>query len=147
MFSNRIAIPTLLGLLFCALAPTAAADEQERDAKYYQQRFDHYSKVIATLKEDDAAEVASQEIELIRTWIGQAQAFLASEKLDAIEPLIKRMDAQAEYIRAKIERSAAEAAAQEAEDIAAAAEKKAAGAKVAAETAEKKMKAFEAEGL
>jgi hypothetical protein len=104
----------VVGLLVLGIVGAQAA---EKDAKYYQKQFTHWSKVIADLKEADVTEGAGQDIEVIRTWISQAQAFLASEKLDEIEPLLRRIEAQSEYVRAKITRLAAEDAADEAEEL------------------------------
>lgn len=133
-----------LVLLMLSAGPAAAVD---KDAKYFQQQFNRLSKVIADLKEADVTEGASSDIELIRTWIGQAQAFLANDRLDDIEPILKKIEAQAEYVRAKINRLAAEDAAEEAEALAKNSEEKANKAKAAADEAEKKMKDLEAKGL
>ena len=137
-------IISALLLLMLSAGPAAAAD---KDAKYFQQQFNRLSKVIADLKEADVTEGAASDIELIRTWIGQAQAFLANDRIDDIEPIIKKIEAQAEYVRAKINRLAAEDAAEEAEALAKNGEEKANKAKAAADEAEKKMKDLEAKGL
>jgi hypothetical protein len=132
----------LAGLLACAFAQAG-----DKDAKFYQKQFDRWSKVIANLKAADVTEQAGQDIEVIRTWISQAQAFVASDKLDEIEPLIRRIEGQAEYVRAKINRLAAEDSAEEAEQLAKVAEQEAIAAKDAATTAKKKMEELEAKGL
>jgi len=124
-----------------------AAQAADKDAQYYQKQFDHWSKVIADLKEADITEQAGQDIEVIRTWISQAQAFLASDRLDEIDPLLKKIEAQAEYVRAKVKRLEAEDAAEEAEQLAKAAEAKAIKAKDAATAAKATMEQLEAEGL
>ena len=133
-----------LGLLALLAASAGAAD---KDAKYFQQQFNRFSKVIADLKAADVTEGTAGDIELIRTWIGQAQAFLANDRIKDIEPIMKKIEAQAEYVRAKINRLAAEDEAEEAETLAKNGEEKANLAKQAADEAEKKMKALEAKGL
>jgi len=123
------------------------AQAAEKNSKYYQKQFTHWSKVIADLKEADVTEGAGQDIEVIRTWISQAQAFLASEKLDEIEPLLRRIEAQAEYVRAKVTRLAAEDAADEAEELAKTAQAEALKMKANADTAAKHLEKLESQGL
>jgi hypothetical protein len=134
----------VVGLLLLGLSAAQAA---EKDAKYYQKQFTHWSKVIADLKEADVTEGAGQDIEVIRTWISQAQAFLANEKLDEIEPLLRRIEAQAEYVRAKITRLAAEDAADEAEELAKTAQADAQKTKANADAAAKNLDKLESQGL
>lgn len=134
----------VVGLLVLGFVGAQAA---EKDAKYYQKQFTHWSKVIADLKEADVTEGAGQDIEVIRTWISQAQAFLASERLDEIEPLLRRIEAQAEYVRAKITRLAAEDAADEAEELAKTARAEAEKINAAANAAAKQLKELESKGL
>jgi hypothetical protein len=134
----------VVGLLVLGFAGAQAGD---KDPKYYQKQFDHWSKVIADLKEADVTEGAGQDIEVIRTWISQAQAFMASEKLDEIEPLLRRIEAQAEYVRAKIHRLAAEDAADEAEELAKTAQAEAQKLKGNADAAAKKLEELESQGL
>jgi hypothetical protein len=124
-----------------------SASGKEKDAKYFEGEFNRLSKVIADLKKADTWEVATSEIELIRTWIGQAQAFLANDKLDPIESIVNRIEAQAEYIQARVDRTAAEKAAQQAEEQALAAEKQAQQATAATQAAEARIKELEAKGL
>lgn len=134
-------------LVCMVVAVGFAARAADKDAKYYQKQFDHWSKVIADLKEADITEQAGQDIEVIRTWISQAQAFLANDRLDEIEPLLRRIEAQAEYVRAKIKRLEAEDAAEEAEQLAKAAESQAIKAKDAADAAKATVEELEAKGL
>ena len=93
------------------------------------------------------SEEASQDVEIIRTWIGQAQAFVASDKLEEIEPILRKVEAQAEYAKAKINRLAAESAAEDAEDQAKIAEDDAQKVQAAAQAAEKRMRDLESQGL
>jgi hypothetical protein len=134
----------VVGLLVLGIVGAQAA---EKDAKYYQKQFTHWSKVIADLKEADVTEGAGQDIEVIRTWISQAQAFLASEKLDEIEPLLRRIEAQSEYVRAKITRLAAEDAADEAEELSKTAQAEALKMKENADAAAQKLDKLESQGL
>lgn len=120
---------------------------QARSNRDYAKQFDHWSRIIADLKSADVSEGAAQDIELIRTWIGQAQAFLASEKFEQIDRLLRRIEAQAAYCRAKINRLAAEDAAEEAETLARNAEQQAESARQAADAAEARVKELEAKGL
>ena len=134
----------VIGLLVLGFVGAQAA---EKDGKYYQKQFTHWSKVIADLKEADVTEGAGQDIEVIRTWISQAQAFLASEKLDEIEPLLRRIEAQSEYVRAKVTRLAAEDAADEAEELAKTARAEAEKMNAAANAAAKQLEELESKGL
>ena len=45
--------------------------------------------MLSTGPQGDTDRVAAREIETIRTLIGQSQAFLASEKLEKIDPLVE----------------------------------------------------------
>jgi len=134
----------VVGLLVLGVVGAQAAD---KDSKYYQKQFTHWSKVIADLKEADVTEGVGQDIEVIRTWISQAQAFLASEKLDEIEPLLRRIEAQAEYVRAKITRLSAEDAADEAEELSKTAQAEAKKIKEDADAAAQKLEKLESQGL
>lgn len=134
----------VVGLLVLGFVGAQAA---EKDAKYYQKQFTHWSKVIADLKEADVTEGAGQDIEVIRTWISQAQAFLASDKLEEIEPLLRRIEAQAEYVRAKITRLSAEDAADEAEELAKTAKAEAQQIKANADAAAQKLEKIESQGM
>ena len=134
----------VVGLLVLGFVGAQAA---EKDSKYYQKQFTHWSKVIADLKGADVTEGAGQDIEVIRTWISQAQAFLASDKLDEIEPLLRRIMAQAEYVRAKVTRLAAEDAADEAEELAKTAQAEAQDMKANADAAAKQLEELESQGL
>jgi orotidine-5'-phosphate decarboxylase len=134
----------VVGLLVLGFAGAQAA---EKDAKYYQKQFTHWSRVIADLKAADVTEGAGQDIEVIRTWISQAQAFLASEKMGEIEPLLRRIEAQAEYVRAKVTSLAAVDAADEAEELAKTAQAEARKIKENAAGAAKKLEELESQGL
>ena len=137
----------ILSLFFASLLAAAFTQAADKDAKYFQKQFDRWSKVIADLKEADVTDEAAQDIELIRTWIGQSQAFMASDRLDEIEPVLKRIEAQAEFVRAKINRLAAEDEAEEAEALAKSTQERAAAAKQAADETVEQMKKLEAQGL
>ncbi len=126
---------------------SAAAGAADKDAKYYQQQFDRYSRVIADLKAADANDELGQEIEVIRTWISQSQAYLAADKLEQIEPMVELISAQAEYVRAKLKRMDADEAAASAEADADKAEAAAKKMAQAADAAEQKYKELEAKGL
>jgi len=136
-----------IGLLVASCLGAVAANAGDKDAKYYQAQFDRFSRAIAELKAADANEELGQEIEVIRTWISQAQAFLAADKLDEIEPLVERIAAQAEYVRAKLKRMDADEAADVAEAEAKKVEAKAEKTAQAADAAEKKYKDLESKGL
>ena len=137
----------ILAGLAVALLLAGPAQAKKPDAAYFQNQFDHYSKVIAELKAVDTTGACPHDIEAIRTWISQGQAYLANDKLDKIEPFLKRIGAQAEYVRAKVNRIQAESAAQEAEAKAAAAEQQLAEARAAHQAANPRMQALEAQGL
>jgi hypothetical protein len=131
--------------LTCLAIGWAWADEH--DAKFYNQQFDQFSRIIADLKAADVTEAASRDIELVRTWISQGQAYLANDKLDQIDPILKRMEAQAEYIRIKIDAANAEEAAEEAEQAAQQAEAQANQARETLKASETKLQQLEAQGL
>lgn len=134
-------------LLVTAGLLSTVAGAAEKDAKYYQGQFDRFSRVIADLKAADANDELGREIEVIRTWISQSQAYLASDKLEKIEPMIERIAAQAEYVRAKLKRMDAQEAADAAEADAGKAEAASQKTAQAADAAEKKYQELEAKGL
>lgn len=138
---------TVACVVLACLAVGMFVQADDKDAKYYQKQFTLWSKVIADLKEADVTEACGQDIEVIRTWISQAQAFLASDKLEEIDPLLRKIKVQADYIRAKVNRLAAEDAASEAEELAKTAEAEAQKVSEAASAADAKMKDLEAKGL
>lgn len=81
----------------------AAADE----ASSYQRILEEWSQKIPDLEKSDSGETA-KEIALIRSWIGQAQAFIASEDFEKIDPILARIEVMAAFVpvrqaRAKIE--------------------------------------------
>ena len=90
------------GAFYCALLVgllvgtfmVANVGAEDKDAKFFENQFSRWSKVIADLKEADVTEQVGQDIEIIRTWIGKSQALLASDKLDQIEPILKRKELQ-----------------------------------------------------
>ena len=125
----------------------ASLEARAEDSRKYTKQLEHWSQVVADLKSADVTEEVARDIELIRTWIGQAQAFLASEKFEKIDRLLKRIEAQAIFCRAKINRLEAEQQADQAEEQAAALEKKAAEIRARADAAEKKMRQLESQGL
>jgi hypothetical protein len=147
MRQTRVILYSFFLCLSIAFIFGQATSAKDKDAKFYENAFMHWSKVIVDLKEADTSNEAAKDIEVIRTWIGQGQAFLASDKIEEIEPIIKKIGAQAEYVRSKINRLSAEAAAEEAEDLAKLAEQKAQHSKEATEAAIAKMKELEAQGL
>jgi len=138
---------TIACVLLACLAFGICVQADDRDAKYYQKQFTLWSKVIADLKEADVTEACGQDIEVIRTWISQAQAFLASERLEEIDPLLSKIKAQADFVRAKVNRLAAEDAASEAEELAKTAEGEAQQVSDAAQAADARIKELEAKGL
>jgi uncharacterized protein with gpF-like domain len=142
---QRALVTTCLLAAAVLLATQAAA--ADKDAKYYQARFDRISRVIADLKSADVGDELGQDIEVMRTWISQAQAYLAADKLDEVQPLLERIVAQVEFVRAKLKRIEAEQAAAAAEDDADEAEAAAEKTAAAAEAAEEKYQELEAKGL
>lgn len=122
------------------------AQAKEHDAAFYQKQFEQWSRAIAELKNADTDGSLGADIELIRTWITQGQAFLAQEKIGAIDPLLSRVEAQVEYLRVKLDRISAENAAQEIEDQAAAMEKQAEEKAAAAQAAEDRVRELESRG-
>lgn len=99
--SKKIA-PLYLGtlILFAAtFADTARADEELN----YQKTLEKWSQTIPDLEKSDTGETAKQ-IALVRSWIGQAQAFVASEKFEKIDPILARVEAMVTFIRVRQDR-------------------------------------------
>lgn len=140
-------IQVVTGAFLAVVLACSWTQAAERDPKYYQQQFDQWSKEIANLRESDKARSASQDIEIIRTWIGQAQAYLASERLEEIDPLLTKIKAQVMYVQSKIGRVAVEKQAQKVGQQANDTEAEAAKIKEAAEAAVAREKELEAQGL
>ncbi len=140
-------IRTIFGALLAFTLTCTWAAAAQRDAKQYQKEFDQWSKEIANLREADTSRSASQDIEIIRTWIGQAQAYLASDKMEEIDPLLTKIKAQVEYIRAKITRVEIEKQALQVEQQAGETETQAAKIKKAVGAALAREKELEAQGL
>jgi hypothetical protein len=139
----------LLGAAVLCLAALCAvpAGATEKNAKYYQDKFESFSQLIGELKTADAKAELTGDIEVIRTFISQGQALLAAEKFEAIDPVLERIVAQAGFVRAKLDRLTADRAAAAAEKKAADAEAAAAEAKRLADEAEQKNKQLEDQGL
>ena len=133
--------------LAAGLASTGEGRAEEREAAWYEQQFQRWTGVLAQLKEQDTAGSATQDIEVIRTWLGQAQAFLASERLEEIDPLLERIGAQAEFAEALIKRLQAERDLRDAEARARTAEVMAQEARKAADAAVLRQQKLEAKGL
>ena len=125
----------------------SARAEEERDKSYFQREIESWSSVIAELQEVDTTKASSQEVERIRNLIGQAQAFLAAEKLEEISPLLERGASLAALVRARSERIAVEQQAAAAEAAAETAEAAASEARQAAQAAQTKYDELEAKGL
>lgn len=89
---------------------TAGADE----AREYQQVLETWSQRLPDLERTDTGETA-KDIALIRSWIGQAQAFIASEDFEKIDPIIARIEALAKYVSVRQHRIKAEIAVKKAE--------------------------------
>ncbi|MBW2702378.1 MAG: hypothetical protein JRF33_16280 [Deltaproteobacteria bacterium] len=130
-------------VVLLVLIGSSVAGAKDKDAKYYQGQFERFSLLIADLKSADAADEVVRDIEVIRTHIGQAQALLAAEKLESIDPIIERIVAQAGCVRAKLDRLDAEQAAAEAGQQADDAEAAAAELKQKVDAAKKKYDALE----
>lgn len=139
----------LLGLtvLIVAALCTVPVWAGDKGTKYYQDKFVTFSQLIAQLKTADTKGEVTSDIEVIRTFIGNGQALLAADKLDAIEPVIERIVAQAGYVQARLDRLKADRAALAAEKQAKEAEAAAAEAKRFADEAEQKNKQLEDQGL
>jgi hypothetical protein len=139
----------LLGAAVMLVAALSAVPAMagDKNAMYYQGKFEAFSQLIADLKTADAAAEVAGDIEVIRTFIGQGQALLAAEKIEAIDPVLERIVAQASFVRARLDRLSADRAAAAAEKQASEAEAKATEAKRLAEEAAQKNKQLEEQGL
>ncbi len=136
------------GAMFASLLCFAAFSRaKDKTAADYQKEFEGWTKRLVALEKADTTGASKQDIEMIRTLVGQGQAFVASDKLDAVEPLMARADALGGLIEARSARIEQEAKTKKAEALASDAEAKAAEAKAKADAAEKRRQELEAMGL
>ena len=136
------ALTWAVALLLAATVVWAAGTSTE-----YQKQFEHWSQTISELGRHGQSAKTSNDIELMRTWLGQGQALLANEKFEQIDPLLVRIGALAEYVEARHARLDADEAAQRAEQQAKQSEDRAEAAQRAADAAATKMTQLEKRGL
>jgi hypothetical protein len=134
-------------LAIACLASSLALAGKSKSASDYQKDFETWTKRLVELQKADVKGVAAQEIEMIRTLITQSQAFVASDKLEQIEPLMRRAQLTADLVEARLKRVAAEDVAAKAEQAAVSAEKAADEAQAGADAAEKRKTDLESQGL
>ncbi len=133
--------------LACAIVGLGTPNLSRAEEKSNQKKFEQWTKTLAELEKLDTNKIVTQDMQMIRTWITQSQALAASDKGDEIAPIEKKVEAQAEYAKAKIERDAMERKAAEAEASAKQEEEKAKQITESANAMEQKMKELEAKGL
>lgn len=78
----------------------ARADDE---ASKYQKVLEKWSQRLPALQKTDTGETA-EDIALIRSWIGQAQAFVASEKFEKIDPFLDRIESMVKFVKVRQER-------------------------------------------
>jgi len=137
----------VLAALACATMGLGASSLSRAEEKGNQKKFEQWTKTLADLEKMDTAKIVTQDIEMLRTWISQGQALAASDKGDEVAPIEKKVEAHAEYAKAKIERDAMEKKATEAEASAKLEEEKAKQITDTANSMEKRMQELEAKGL
>lgn len=140
----------LCGALMTAMAAAnlaAGEREVERDEAFYQKTFEQLAASVVDLEKRDVDKVSAEEIETIRTLIGQGQAFLANEKLKKIEPLLERAEALVPLARARQSRVELERKADQAEREAVEAEGRANESKEKADATEQRYNELEEKGL
>ncbi|MEZ4270439.1 MAG: hypothetical protein R3C68_03055 [Myxococcota bacterium] len=147
---TRVGLSRVSGIALASIISIVGAGSafaKSGDAQRYQKSFEALSSTVVELDSGDADRTSAKEIEMIRTLIGQGQAFLASEKYNKIAPLLERADAIAMFVRAKQKRMAVESQAAQAETEANEADKKAEHAKASADAVENRYNELEAKGL
>ena len=133
-------VPSLLMLL------ATGAWGADRKAGY-EEALEQWSQRIGKLNSHSQSSQTTQEIELLRTWVGQGQALVANEKYKGVDALMERLDALAELIKVRQRRLDLDLAADRAEGRAGRAEARASAASKAVEVAEAKIRKLEARGL
>lgn len=100
-FSKKIAPHYLVSIMVFAAtcANTARADE----ALNYQKTLEKWSQVVPDLEKSNTGETAKQ-IALIRSWIGQAQAFVANDKFEKVDPILARVEAMVMFVGVRQDR-------------------------------------------
>ena len=126
----------------------AVAHAGERNAGEYQKLFEQWGASIAEMqKKTQASTAALAEIETLRTLIGQAQAFVASDKLEEIQPIEERAVVLIRLAQVKVKRAEAEQRAMDAEAEAKAMQEEADRAKAEADALAARYAALEKQGL
>lgn len=141
-------IVTSRSILVCILVAGCMASAGlvlAQSAPSYQAQLEKWTGMVAELQRKDEGETAG-DIELIRSWIGQGQALVASDKLEQVGPLIERVQALSQYVAVKQLRLVAEGEAtateKKAKDMQTAAQK----AQKAASQSHARMKELESAG-
>jgi hypothetical protein len=145
MFARKLVAAAVVAVSL--LTGARAQAEEERDASFYTKAFEKLAMDNAQTGAADTTHVATIDIEGVRVLIGQGQAYVAADKLDAAAPVLERAQVISRYAGVKVERAAAEQRAQQAASDAVAAEKAAADMKAQADQMEAKMKDLESRGL
>ncbi len=141
---KHVCAVAVASVLLLGLTTAQAAD---KEPAAYQKDFEGWSSTVAQLQKADTGGVTGTEIEMIRTLVSQGQAFLAGDKLDAIDPLLMRAEAIAWFVRSKHRRLKLEAQANAMEAQAAKTQGEAVAIKTAADTVEARFEKLEAQGL
>ena len=105
--SQNIFLYCLLTLFL--LTSTYSGDVCADETLKYQKILERWSQGLPELQKSDTGETA-KEIALIRSWIGQAQAYVANEKFEKIDPLLERIETMVKFVRARQDRVKIESA-------------------------------------
>lgn len=136
-----------LACVFALLITARSGLAKERSPDEYRALFQQWTSRLAQVQKADQSRSALSELEQIRTLIGQAQAFLANDKLDEIEPIAEHAEVLLGFAANKVERVNSAAAADAAEAKAKALETKAISLRAEADAAQKRYDELESQGL
>ena len=146
-FWNRVGRLCMPMVIVVTFASVGSAGADEKSAADYQKEFASWSSKVVELDTKDTGGAVAKERELIRTLVSQGQAYLASEKIGKIAPLMEQAGALESLAKARLVRLATEAQAREAESAASQADQQAKEAEAAADAVENRYNELEAQGL
>ena len=132
--------------LLCMGGLVGSAQASKATESEARQQLDGWSQRIVALSAKETGKTAG-DIERLRSLLSQGQAFVASEKLSSVGPVLERMDALEGYVQSKQARLAQEGKAAAADAALKAAQTRLAEITAAASAAKKTMDKLEAKGL
>src|SRR5262245_2310281 len=87
-----------------AALPAYSGKDEKHDAAFYQKKFEDWARDISQMQKSDATGAAATDLEMMRTLIGQAQAFVAADKLESVDPLLVRIEMTGHLVMARLDR-------------------------------------------